>query len=90
MNKGELIRTVQADLKVSRAEATRTVESVVNAIREGIKRDANVTISGFGTFSRRVRSARTVRNPGTGQPIQVKESLTVGFRPSQLLKDELS
>ncbi|TVQ55725.1 MAG: HU family DNA-binding protein [Phycisphaerales bacterium] len=89
MNKGELIRAVQIDLKVSRAEATRAVESVVSAIREGIKRDTSVTISGFGTFSRRKRSARTVLNPGTGEPVEVKESLTVGFKPSQLLKDEL-
>ena len=48
-----------------------------------------VTIVGFGTFSKKDRAARTGRNPATGEPMQIKASTTVSFKPSQALKDVL-
>lgn len=89
MNKGQLIESVAADLGESKAAASRAVDAVINSIADGLRKDAAVTISGFGTFSRRNRSARTVCNPATGELIEVKPSRTVGFKPSPSLKKEL-
>jgi DNA-binding protein HU-beta len=89
MNKSQLIASVAADLGESKAAAARAVEAVINSIAEGLKNDDAVTISGFGTFSKRNRSARTVRSPSTGELIEVKSSRTVGFKPSQSLKKGL-
>ena len=89
MNKGQLIDAVASELGQSKASASRAVEAVIGSITCGIKRDQAVTIVGFGTFSRKERAARTGRNPSTGLPMDIKASTTVGFRPSQALKEEV-
>jgi DNA-binding protein HU-beta len=86
MNKGQLIEAVASELGDSKASASRSVEAVINCITHGLKEDEAVTIVGFGTFSKKLRAARTGRNPSTGEPMQIKESTTVGFKPSQTLK----
>lgn len=86
MNKGQLIEAVASELGESKASASRAVDTVISCIIEGLKHDEAVTIVGFGTFSRRNRKARTVRNPSTGEPMLVDASTTVGFKPSQNLK----
>lgn len=90
MNKGQLIEAVAAELCTSKAAASRAVEAVVSSITDGIKRDASVTIVGFGSFAKKRRSARTVRNPSTGEPINIEPTTTVGFKPSPALKEELN
>jgi DNA-binding protein HU-beta len=89
MNKGQLIDAVAGELGGSKAAANRAVDAVLNSITTGIKSHEAVTIVGFGTFTRKKRPSRVGRNPATGEPLQIKESTTVGFRPSQALKDEL-
>jgi len=89
MNKGQLIESVASELGESKASATRAVDAVINSITSGIKVDDGVTIVGFGTFSKKERAARTGRNPSTGAPMEIKASTTVGFKPSQALKEQI-
>ena len=89
MNKGQLIEAVASQLGDSKASATKVVDAVIHSITNGIKDDDNVTIVGFGTFSKKHRNARTGRNPSTGEPMEIRASTTVGFKPSQTLKNEL-
>ena len=89
MNKGQLIDAVAAELGDSKATANRAVDAVIQCITSGLKEDEAVTIVGFGTFSRKERAARTGRNPATGEPMEIKASTTVGFKPSQALKGEM-
>jgi nucleoid DNA-binding protein len=65
------------------------VDAVIQSITAGLKEDEAVTIIGFGTFSRKERAARTGRNPATGEPMEIKASTTVGFKPSAALKNEM-
>lgn len=90
MNKGELIEAVAAELGESKASVSRSVDAIVRCITSGVKTDESVTIVGFGTFQKKKRAARTVRNPATGEPIRVKESTTVAFKPSKGLKETLT
>ncbi len=86
MNKGQLIEAVASELGGSKASANRAVNAVISSIARGIKKDRAVTLVGFGTFSKRNRPARAGRNPATGEPMTIKPSKTVGFRPSRSLK----
>ena len=90
MNKGQLIEKVASDLGSTKTAASKAIESVIKCIAEGIKEEDAVTISGFGTFSRKLRAARTGVNPSTGKPMQIKASKTVGFKPSQTLKEKIT
>ncbi len=86
MNKAELITTVAKNTKMSKAAAERAANFVLEGIKRGVKRDGNVTLIGFGTFTVKSRKARMGRNPQTGEPIKIKASRTVGFKPGQAFK----
>jgi DNA-binding protein HU-beta len=90
MNKGQLIEAVAAELGASRAGASRAVDAFIACLTAGIRHDGSATLAGFGTFMRKERSARVVRNPITGQPMPIKASTTVTFRVSPALKESLS
>ncbi len=89
MNKGDLIEAVAAELKVSKAEASRTVDTVLECITLGLKTDAKVNIVGFGTFSKRDRGERRGVNPVTKEPMTIPPTKTCGFRPSGQLKQNI-
>ena len=89
MNKSDLIEAVASELESSKSEAGKVIEAVINAISDGLKTEEKVAISGFGTFTKKHRNARVGMNPATKQPIQIGESTTCSFKPSQHLKDAL-
>ncbi len=88
MNKAELVEAIQNDFD-SKAKAEKAVNAVIDAVKEGIKRDGKVQLVGFGTFVVKKRKARTGRNPQTGEQIKIKAGKTVGFKPGKSLKDSL-
>jgi nucleoid DNA-binding protein len=90
MNKADLIDRVANELKSSKTEASRIVEVVIGGIRDGIRHDEKVVISGFGTFVRRTRPPRNGVHPITKEPMLIEAKATCGFRPSATLKSELT
>lgn len=88
MNKAELVLEVQKNLgaDTSKAAAERAVESVIEAIKKGIKKDKAVQLIGFGTFSVAKRAARKGVNPKTGESIKIAASKTVKFKAGAGLK----
>lgn len=90
MNKADLIEAVAAELNEPKAQASRAVDAILTAIVAGIRRDGTVSVAGFGNFVKKNRAARMGRNPVTKEPIQIKASTTVGFRPATQLKASLA
>ncbi len=90
MNKAELIEVVAESADISKADATRAVDAVTQAIADTLKKDDQVSIVGFGTFSLRKRAARSGRNPRTGETIQIPASNVPGFKPGKALKDAVN
>lgn len=87
MNKGDLIETIAASTGESKAGAARMIEAVLSCIVDGVNRDDKVSIAGFGTFKKKVRKARTGINPITRDPMEIRASTTVGFTPSETLRN---
>jgi len=88
-NKQDLIATIQANKEAgleTKASAERAVNAVIDAIEDGLKKDGLVQLIGFGTFQVKERSARTGRNPKTGEAIKIKATKTVGFKAGAALK----
>ena len=85
MNKTRLIEAV-AKKTCTKKEAQMAVETILEAIKNSLKKKEPVTIAGFGTFKVKERKSRTGRNPKTGEIIQIPAKKTVGFRPSKELK----
>ena len=81
MNKRELTEVVAGELSISKAEALRATEAVLEAIVEATADGDKVSIAGFGIFEAHHRPARSARNPATGQMIEVAPSVVPKFRP---------
>jgi DNA-binding protein HU-beta len=90
MNKGELIESVAQATDLSRAEATRAVDAVLDSVTRSLRNGGSVSLVGFGTFSVKKRAARTGRNPRTGESIQIKASNVPGFKAGKALKDAVN
>ena len=90
MNKAELIDAVAEGADISKAAATRAVDTVVEQITNTLKSGSQVTLVGFGTFSVSARAARTGRNPRTNEPIQIPASNVPKFKAGKALKDAVN
>lgn len=90
VNKSELVDAVAEGADISKAAATRAIDSVVEAITGALKKDDQVSLVGFGTFLVRERAARTGRNPRTGETIQIKASKNPSFKAGKALKDAVN
>ena len=60
-------------------------ELVVAIIRE-VAKGGKVAITGFGTFQKVARAARTGRNPRTGDAVRIKKTTVPRFRPGTSFK----
>ncbi|HVE93122.1 MAG TPA: HU family DNA-binding protein [Actinomycetota bacterium] len=86
MNKGDLISRVAVDADISKREATQAVEALLDAIQTAVSRGERVSLPGFGTFEARDRSARTARNPQTGESINIKATTVPAFKAGLAFK----
>jgi len=90
VNKAELIDAVADGADISKADATRAVDAVVDQITSALKKGDQVTLVGFGTFAVKDRAARTGRNPRTGEAINIPASKVPGFKAGKALKDAVN
>ena len=87
MNKADLIEAVATSADLSKAAASRAVDSITKAVTRALKKGDTVTLVGFGTFTVRKRAARKGRNPQTGEVIKIKATKAPGFKAGKALKD---
>ena len=87
MNKADIIDKVHATLGSTKADADRSVETMIESIVSALKSGEEVSVSGLGIFSTKARPAREGRNPRTGASIHINASRTAKFRPAKALKD---
>ena len=86
MNKGELIDSVAGSAGLSRADAARAVDGVLDSISKTLAGGGTVSLVGFGTFRVKHRAARMGRNPRTGEAINIAASNVPGFKAGKGLK----
>ena len=94
MNKSAIVARVAARMGLNKPAAEGAVDTVFEAIAEGLAKEEEVRIAGFGTFGTRSRAARTGRNPRTGESVPIPASESPAFKvtreerlPSDLFMD---
>ena len=90
MNKQELIDAVASDAGISKSAAAETIDAVLNTVSKAVADGGSVQLIGFGTFSTGERSARTGRNPQTGETIEIAAAKTVKFTAGKAFKDAVN
>jgi DNA-binding protein HU-beta len=90
MNKAELANLVSDKIGVTKKQAEDMLDFLTETIINTIKTGGDVTLTGFGTFSARVRKGRTGVNPqNPSESIEIPPTKVVKFKAGKTLKDEL-
>ncbi len=90
MNKAELSSAIVAKTGMTKKDAEKAVNAVVEVISDSLKAGEKVQIVGFGSFEVKERPARTARNPRTGEEIKIDASKAPVFKPGKALKDTVN
>ncbi|OGH47689.1 MAG: DNA-binding protein [Candidatus Levybacteria bacterium RIFCSPLOWO2_01_FULL_39_10] len=86
MTKKDLIGHVAKKANLTNKAASDAVNAMLSGIRDSLKKNEKVVITGFGTFSVRNRRERPGRNPKTGEKITLPARKAPGFTPGKTLK----
>lgn len=87
MTKVELIAAVAAETGLTKKDAEKAVNSVLNAVTDSLKKGEKVSLVGFGTFEVRERPERSGVNPQTKEPMTIAASKLPAFKAGKALKD---
>ena len=90
MNKTELIDAVAAQSGLSKTDARKAIDSVVEAITGALQKGDPVQLAGIGTLKVTDRKAREGRNPQTGEKISIAAHKAVAFSACSALKNTVN
>ena len=90
MNKSEFIDKVADKAGIGKSDAEKAVNAFLDVVQDAVAADDKITLPGFGAWSRSERSARTGRNPRTGEPVAIPASKAVKFSVGAKFKDKVN
>lgn len=90
MNKTQLVEVVAKEANLKRKDAEAAVNAFINAVESALVDGEKVQLVGFGSFEVKERSARTGRNPSTGESIEIPASKHAAFSAGKALKEKLN
>src|SRR5580698_5145235 len=86
LTKRDLVEKIAGDAQLTKAQAARALDAIVEGIQSSLEKGDRVTISGFGTFGVSHRKARKVRNPRSGSAMNIAAKRVPRFAPGVELK----
>ena len=91
MIRSELVQSIsRKNPHLSVREVERIVTSIFDAVIEQLASGGRVELRGFGAFSTRARTARTGRNPRTGDQVEVAAKRVPYFKPGKEMRARLN
>jgi DNA-binding protein HU-beta len=89
MNRADLVTRISKDAEITKRQAEKALNALVDGIQEALNKGDSVTLVGFGTFSVMSRAARKGRNPQTGREIFIPSSKTPKFKAGKSLRESV-
>lgn len=90
MNKAELIEAIAEAADLTKVEAGRALDGLVDAITNALKNGDTVSLVGFGSFLVKERAERQGRNPQSGESITIAAAKIPSFKAGKALKDAVN
>lgn len=90
MTKAEFITAIVEKAQTSKTQTEAVVNGFLETIKECLQKGDKMTFPGFGTFSVKERSARTGRNPRTGEPLKISARNAPHFSAGSQLKEAVN
>lgn len=87
MNKMELVDAIASKAGVSKSQAKKMLDAMIEEVTKALSKKQTVSLTGFGTFVVSRRAARTGRNPRTGATLNIAAMNVPRFRAGKALKD---
>ena len=80
MNKSEFVEALAARLDGDKKAAAAAVDGVLQTIYTAVAKGEKVALTGFGSFEKRVRNARTARDPAAGAAVKGRRTSVPAFK----------
>ncbi|GFK95335.1 Integration host factor subunit alpha [Fundidesulfovibrio magnetotacticus] len=90
LTKADIVDYIYEKTEKNRAEVKDLVDSLLEIMKQAVKRDNSLLISGFGKFDAYDKRARKGRNPQTSDTIVLPPRKVVVFRLSRKFRAELN
>lgn len=90
MNKAELVNSIAQKSDLTKKDAEKALNAVLESIEDALGKGEKVQLVGFGSFEVRERAERKGRNPQTKEEITIKASKSPIFRVGKALKDAVN
>jgi DNA-binding protein HU-beta len=87
MNKSQLVSAIADQADISQSKAEKALLAALDSIVSTLTKGETVSLVGFGSFGVKQRAARKVRNPRTGQEMEIKAAVVPFFKAGKNLKD---
>ena len=82
MNKVELINAVAEKAGMTKVDARKAIDAVMDVTKNELKNGGKIALVGLGTMGCIERPARQGRNPRTGKVIKIAAKRIVKFKPA--------
>ncbi|MEK6579293.1 MAG: HU family DNA-binding protein [Bdellovibrionota bacterium] len=89
MNKAQLVDVISDNVRMTKTEVESVINNAIEMIKKSVKKGDDVTLVGFGTFTRSKRKSRMGRNPQTGKEIKIPAMTVPRFRPGKEFKESI-
>ncbi|MCL1985244.1 MAG: integration host factor subunit alpha [Betaproteobacteria bacterium] len=90
LTKADIVEAIYEKTDKNRAEVKKLVEKLLTIMKQAVKKDRTLLISGFGKFEAYDKDARKGRNPKTDATITLPPRKVVVFRLSRKFRSELN
>ncbi len=90
MTKVDIVDKIYEKVDFPKGEAAKIVETIFDIIKETLRHEDKMVISGFGNFVIRNKRARRGRNPQTGDNLEIAPRRVLTFKSSPVLKAGLN
>lgn len=89
MNKAQLVARIAKDSGLTKADALRSLDALLENITKALKKGDDVKLVDFGVFDVYRRRARAGRHPQSGAPLKIPARRTVRFAAGKLLRAKI-
>ena len=89
MNKPELISAIAEKGNLTKKDAERALNALLDTITEAMVQGDKVQLIGFGTFEVKERAARIARNPRTNEEIMIPKRKTPSLNFSKVIREAI-
>lgn len=86
LTKARIVEKLYAESDFSKERCVELVESVFRLMKDELKKENDICVSGFGKWSVRRKTPRSGRNPQTGEAIMLDARTVVTFKCSGRLR----